>query len=80
MDRVEEIESAIDALAPEEYRRVAQWFHARDHERWDRQLDADSQSGKLDFLFDEADEEAVHGHLREWPPASPLHTSPPQAN
>jgi hypothetical protein len=56
MDRVEEIESAIDALAPDEFRRIAQWFHTRDHEQWDRQIDADSQSGKLDFLFDEADD------------------------
>ena len=55
MGRVEEIESAIDGLTPEEYRRIAQWFLVRDQERWDAQLDSDSAAGKLDFLFDETD-------------------------
>jgi hypothetical protein len=53
MDRVEEIEAAIDSLPPEEYRRIAQWFLAREQARWDEQMDRDSTSGKLDFLFEE---------------------------
>jgi hypothetical protein len=40
MDRVEEIESAIENAF------------------WDRELDADSASGKLDFLFNEAEHES----------------------
>jgi hypothetical protein len=57
MSRVEEIEAAIDGLSPEEYRHIVQWFQARDRERWpmDAQLDSDSSTGKLDFLFNEAD-------------------------
>jgi len=35
MDRVEEIEAAIASLPPEEYRRLADWFHAREQTRWD---------------------------------------------
>jgi hypothetical protein len=54
MDRVEELESAIESLAPEEFTRIARWFRERDHALWDRELDADSVSGKLDFLFEEA--------------------------
>jgi hypothetical protein len=69
MSRVEEIEAAIEQLSPEEFRRVAQWFHDREQVEWDEQLDRDSASGKLDFLFDEADKEAERGLLREWPPA-----------
>ena len=68
MDRVEEIESAIDGLPPEEYRRVVEWFRAREQRRWDEQEDADSSAGKLDFLFDEAESESASGLLREWPP------------
>jgi hypothetical protein len=30
-------------------------------------MDADSVSGKLDFLFDEAVSESAAGLLREWP-------------
>ena len=41
MSRVEEIEDAIDRLGPEE------------QQRWDKQLDSDNSSGKLDFLFEE---------------------------
>jgi hypothetical protein len=67
MSRVEEIEAAIDGLPTEEYRRIAQWFRAREQRRWDERMDADSSSGKLDFLFEEAESESVQGLLREWP-------------
>jgi hypothetical protein len=43
-------------------------LHEFDQRRWDDQLDADSVSGKLDSLFDEADTEAKQGLLRDWPP------------
>jgi hypothetical protein len=66
MDRVEELEAAIANLPPDDYRRIADWFRAREQARWDDQLDRDSAGGNLDFLFDEADAE---GSLREWPPA-----------
>jgi hypothetical protein len=69
MDRVEEIEAAIASLPPEELRRIAQWLYERDQSLWDEQLDSDSASGKLDFLFEEAERESAQGLLREWPPA-----------
>ena len=65
MDRVEELEAAIASLEPEDYQRIAAWFHARERARWDEQIDRDSASGKLDSLFEEAD-----GDVREWPAAS----------
>jgi len=68
MDRVEEIEAAIASLPPEEFRRLAQWFRAREQAQWDEQLDSDSASGQLDFLFDEAENESRQGLVREWPP------------
>jgi hypothetical protein len=70
MDRVEEIETAIDSLSPEEFRRVADWFRERDQALWDGQMDSDSRSHKLDFLFDEASDETSQGHLRDWPPTT----------
>jgi hypothetical protein len=69
MDRVEEIEAAIASLPPEEFRRIAHWFYERDQSLWDEQLDSDSASGKLDFLFEEAERESAQGLLGEWPPA-----------
>jgi hypothetical protein len=55
MDRVEEIETAITSLPPEEYRRLVDWFWTREQTRWDQQLDQDSAAGKLDFLFTDVD-------------------------
>jgi len=68
MDRVGEIEAAIDRLSPEEFRRIAIWLRERDQQQWDEQLDRDSASGRLDFLFEEAEGESEKGPLREWPP------------
>jgi hypothetical protein len=68
MKRVEDIEAAINELPPEEYRRIVQWFRQREQARWDDQLDRDSSSGKLDFLFGEAQSESKQGRLRDWPP------------
>jgi len=69
MDRVEEIEAAIDGLAPDEFSRIVKWFRQRDAALWDRQLDSDSASGKLDFLFEEAESEREQGLLTDWPPS-----------
>ena len=66
MDRVEEIEAAINGLPPDEYRRLAQWFQPLEQTRWDGQLDRDSSAGKLDFLFDEATGESAKRLLLEW--------------
>ena len=69
MSRIEEIEVAINRLGPQEFRRMAEWVREREQQRWDEQLDSDSGSGKLDFLFEEADEESKEGLLRDWPPS-----------
>jgi hypothetical protein len=68
MERVEEIEAAISRLSADELSRFVNWFREREQIRWDEKLDADSEGGKLDFLFDEAENEARSGLLREWPP------------
>jgi len=67
VDRVEEIEAAIERLPPDEFQRIAQWFRERDQQPWDKQLDQDAVSGKLDFLFEEAEHESNQGLLRKWP-------------
>jgi hypothetical protein len=70
MDRVEEIKAAIESLPPEEFDRVARWVHERGQALWDRQLNHDSASGELDFLFEEAESESKLALLREWPPSA----------
>jgi hypothetical protein len=69
MDRVEEIETAITNLPPEDYQRLVDWFRTREQTRWDEQMDQDSVTGRLDFLFREAESESEHGLFRAWPPS-----------
>lgn len=68
MTRVQEIEAAIEALPQPEFAELVKWLIEREQQRWDEQIDADSASGKLDWLFEEADKERSHGLLRNWPP------------
>lgn len=62
MSRVEEIEQAIDGLSAEDFWRLSEWIRERDQELWDRQMDEDSVSGKLDALFEEAESRTT-----KWP-------------
>ena len=65
MSKVEEIQSAIVSLSPEEYVRLRQWFAERDWEQWDQEIEEDAASGKLDFLIDEAVAEKAQGRLQD---------------
>jgi hypothetical protein len=65
MSTVEEILRSIESLSEEEYARLREWFSERDWEKWDRQIKADSESGKLDFLVKEARDEKAKGRLKE---------------
>lgn len=38
-----------------------------DDAKWVEQMEEDAASGKLDFLFDEADRARESGELRDWP-------------
>lgn len=51
--QVERLKSEIEALPEDEYIRLWQWFAEKDWERWDRQIESDVASGKLDFLIEE---------------------------
>jgi hypothetical protein len=65
MTRIEEIENAVTSLSIEEYRLFREWFLERDWEQWDKQIQADSNSGELDFLVKEAMDEKTHDKLRD---------------
>jgi hypothetical protein len=65
MTRTEKIENTVVSLSVEEYRQFRDWFLERDWAQWDRQIQADSELGKLDFFVKEAMEEKNRGNLRE---------------
>jgi len=67
MTTVEEIEQAAAQLAPGDFERLASWVGQRHHDLWKEQLESDSVTGKLDFLFNEAATERQVGQLHDWP-------------
>ena len=65
MDKIEEIKSSIESLSKDDLAHLRDWFFERDWEQWDKQIEKDSESGKLDFLVREALEEKKYGKLKE---------------
>jgi hypothetical protein len=64
MTDIERIEEQIKNLDDQGFARLRLWFIEYDHARWDRQIEADAASGKLDFLAEEALEEHRLGKTR----------------
>jgi hypothetical protein len=54
---ITEIEQAITELSPEELARLREWFDEYYAEVWDKQIEEDAKSGRLDKLIAEADDE-----------------------
>ena len=69
MSTVEEIKEAIDHLSAEERARLLTQLDPAPDDNWDRQMQADAATGKLDFLMEEAEAERKAGTLREFPEA-----------
>ena len=65
MTTIPEIQQAILTLDENDYRDLLQWINELDWQRWDAQIEADSESGKLDFLEAEALAAKRDGTLRE---------------
>ena len=54
MSNVENIETRIKELSPEELTAFREWFIKFDAEAWDRQFETDVKAGKLDSLAERA--------------------------
>ncbi len=65
MSKVDEIKAAIEALPEEDCVQLRQWFSEKDWEKWDRQIEEDSESGRLDFLIKEALDEKAKEKLKQ---------------
>lgn len=51
---LEQIESAILQLPPDELQQLVEWLADLDYQRWDKQLEKDIADGKLEALAQEA--------------------------
>jgi hypothetical protein len=54
MTAIEDLEKAVEQLAPRELARFRAWFDAFDAERFDAAIERDVRAGKLDAHADEA--------------------------
>ena len=63
MTSISDIQASIRGLPAKDYAELRSWMSEMDWNRWDDQIEADSESGSLDFLVDEADTSTAQGTL-----------------
>ena len=54
MDTIQELKTAVSNLSREELSAFRTWFAEFDADEWDRQLEDDIATGRLDWLAEEA--------------------------
>ena len=64
MENIAKIQEAILALSETDYLQLKQWFDELKWDKWDRQIEEDSNTSRLDFLIDEALEAKEKGTLK----------------
>ncbi len=64
MASIAKIQEEILALSETDYQQLKQWLNELDKDEWDRQIEEDSNAGKLDFLISEALEAKEKGTLK----------------
>ena len=64
MASITKIQEEILALSETDYQHLRQWLNELDKDEWDRQIEVDSNAGKLDFLITEALEAKEKGTLK----------------
>jgi len=62
---VEEIKTAITQLPKDQFWKLTDRLIALRDDEWDRQIEADAKSGKLDKLFEQADRDFEVGRCKE---------------
>lgn len=63
--QIEQLKTEIEMLSDEDFARLRRWFAEKDWQRWDRQLEVDVATGKLDFLLEEVTRAKQEGTLQE---------------
>jgi hypothetical protein len=64
MSQVEMLEQTVKQLSPGELAAFRSWFIEFDEAEWDRQIEMDSETGKLDRLVQSALEEHKAGKTK----------------
>lgn len=64
MGKIEKLEQQIRDLSDQELAELRKWFAEFDAEVWDRQMEADAASGKLDRLAEKALRDHAEGRTK----------------
>ena len=70
MTMLEKVETEIKKLSHGDFVKLLEWIDHYREDEWDRQMDRDSISSRLNFLFEEAGNERTQGKLKDWPPSN----------
>lgn len=65
MRKIEHIEQQIRELSQAEFSELREWVLEQDWQAWDAQIERDRQSGKLDTLIAEAQQDYAARRTRE---------------
>ena len=65
MSKIDELKAELESLPRDQFTEIFRWLSEKDWERWDQEIEADSQAGRLDFLVREAREEKAKGTLKD---------------
>jgi hypothetical protein len=65
MSKIDELKAEIESLPSQEVAEIFRWLSEKDWENWDKEIQADSQAGKLDFLVRDARDGKAKGKLKD---------------
>ena len=65
MPAVQELQADVAQLSPDELARFRAWFEEFDAKVWDKQIEEDVKTGKLDYLANQAIADFRAGNVRE---------------
>ena len=65
MSKLEQLQEEISHLMPEQLAAFDKWYVEYMADAWDRQMEADANAGRLDFLIEEAREDIRAGKVTE---------------
>ena len=62
---IQELELAVTQLPPKDLARFREWFDGFDAQVWDKQFEADAESGKLDKIAEQSLNDYRTGKAKE---------------
>jgi len=62
---IQELEQAVTQLPPKDLVRFREWFDEFDAQVWDKQIETDAKSGKLDKIAEQALNDYRTGKAKE---------------